>query len=110
MSTNIIITSLDRDKWTQFPVGTKVYGINGGFYTKVMTGWQWLNGNIFPNPSADWSRIELPFTQEEVDKSYLEVFLTKGIMQGGLPNCKHEPLDLHNGTVCKHCGGAGYAY
>ena len=104
MSTNIIITSLDRDKWTQFPVGTKVYGINGGFYTKVMTGWQWLNGNIFPNPGADWSKIELPFTQEEAAAAYREVFGTLE-MFGGLQNCKHEGAEYHSGITCKHCGG-----
>lgn len=104
MSTNIIITSLDRDKWTQFPVGTKVYGINGGFYTKVMTGWQWLNGNIFPNPSADWSRIELPFTQEEVDKSYNDIF-GNSPMYEGLKNCKHEMEPEWAGVRCKHCYG-----
>jgi len=46
----------------------------------------------------------LPFTQEEVDKSYNDVF-GNNAMYVGLKNCKHEMVAEWAGVQCKHCGG-----
>lgn len=108
-SKNIILKTLDRPSWNDFPVGTKVHGINGGYYVRVLTGWQWYGtGSIVPRPSADWRQIELPFSEEEVKKSYEDVF---GLEQaiGLITNCKHEAnenldQELKMKTACKHCG------
>ena len=103
---NITIKKLDRDKWTEFPIGTKVHATNGGNWEKIgKHEWKWLAGSIFPNPGADWNKIELPFTQQEVDESYEKVFGKDGKMFGGLTNCKHEEVESMSGIKCKNCGG-----
>jgi hypothetical protein len=108
-SKNIILKKLDRASWNDFPVDTKVHGINGGYYVRVLTGWKWYgSGSVFPRPAADWSKIELPFSEEEVKKSYEEVFgLEEAI--GLFTNCKHEKNENLDPTLgikvgCKHCG------
>ncbi len=106
---NIILKTLDRPSWNDFPVDTKVHGIHGGYYVRVLTGWKWYGtGSILPRPAADWSKIELPFSEEDVKKSYEEVF---GLDEafGFITNCKHEAnehLDpeLKMKAACKHCG------
>jgi hypothetical protein len=101
---NIILKKLDRASWNDFPVDTKVHGINGGYYVRVLTGWKWYgSGETVPRPSADWSRIELPFSEEDVAQSKKEVF--GDVMYDGLENCKHESDGRMSGDGCKHCGG-----
>lgn len=48
-------------QWSEYPEGTKVYAIGGGYWVKVRRGWKWCAGTaIFPRPGADFFRIELP--------------------------------------------------
>jgi hypothetical protein len=101
---NIILKKLDRQRWSDFPLETKVHGCNGGYYLRVEGGWKWWGaGDTVPRPSADWRHIELPFTQEEVDQSVRDLFGVNGF-EDGLPNCKHEKeIEDDSGNSCKHC-------
>lgn len=47
-------------EWNEYPIGTKVYAFDGGYWIRVETGWKWFCGDTFPTPGADWDRIELP--------------------------------------------------
>ena len=46
--------------WDAYPVGTKVYAINGGYWEKNSYGYKWCNGATFPSPGGDWSHIVEP--------------------------------------------------
>ena len=46
--------------WDAYPVGTKVYAVNGGYWEKNSYGYKWCNGATFPSPGGDWSHIVEP--------------------------------------------------
>jgi hypothetical protein len=46
--------------WAKYPIRTKAYAIMGGYWIKTYFGWKWFNGDTFPTPGADVSRIEEP--------------------------------------------------
>jgi hypothetical protein len=54
-----MLRKLDRN-WSDFPIGTKVYAINGGFWERTARGYKWCSGATFGTPGGDWSYIELP--------------------------------------------------
>ena len=52
----------DRD-FSEYPVGSKAFDINGGHWERVQRGWKWLNGDTFGTPGASHTNtIELPDT------------------------------------------------
>ena len=53
--------------WNEYPIGTKVYAIMGGHWTRVQLGWKWFCGDTFPTPGANACGrcIELPIEIEE---------------------------------------------
>ena len=50
---------IDRP-WEEYPVGTKAYCINGGFWEKTKLGWAFSNGATFPTPGASAHSVLLP--------------------------------------------------
>lgn len=45
---------LDKDRnWKDYPIGTKAFAFNGGYWTKTDHGWKWHCGSTFPTPGAD---------------------------------------------------------
>ena len=54
-----LINERDRE-WHEYPIGTKAYSYNGGYWEKVSDGWKWQRGSTFPTPGAGWRQIELP--------------------------------------------------
>lgn len=54
--------------WNKYPIGTKVYAVMGGHWTKTERGYKWCSGSTFPTPGGDWSRIELP--QDQSDEEF----------------------------------------
>ena len=52
--------------WSDYPIGTRAYAINGGYWIKVSEGWKWFNGSVFPTPGGDFSgKIEVPLRKLE---------------------------------------------
>lgn len=51
----------DRD-WSKYPIDTKAYAFNGGYWIKSTLGWKWFNGSTFPTPGGDaiGMCVELP--------------------------------------------------
>lgn len=51
-------------RWSEYPIGTKAYAIDGGWWVRVSLGWKWCSGSTFPIPGADADAIgnciELP--------------------------------------------------
>jgi len=39
--------------WRDYPIGTRVYAYNGGYWERVTNGWKWYCGDTFPQPGAD---------------------------------------------------------
>jgi hypothetical protein len=39
--------------WQQYPIGTRAYAYNGGYWVRVAAGWKWCCGDTFPQPGAD---------------------------------------------------------
>ncbi len=46
--------------WKDYPIGTKAYAIEGGFWEKKLTGWKWCTGATFPTPGGCVSKVEIP--------------------------------------------------
>ncbi len=46
--------------WTEYPVGTKAFDVNGGHWTKTECGWNWPGGSTFPTPGASAIGVEMP--------------------------------------------------
>lgn len=55
--------------WSEYPIGTRAHACTGGHWIKVVRGWQWCTGAIFPTPGGDavGACVELPDTQEGPD-------------------------------------------
>lgn len=52
----------DRD-FREYPIGSKVFDVNGGYWEKIGRGWKWYTGATFPTPGASHtSTVELPDT------------------------------------------------
>ena len=58
------------NNWEEYPIGTKVYAIGGGYWEKTSRGWKWCTGSTFPTPGADWYSILVPFAV----KQYRQIF------------------------------------
>ena len=45
-----------EDRLKSAPLGTKALAIDGGYWIRVVGGWQWAfsRGGIYPRPGADW--------------------------------------------------------
>ena len=52
--------------WNEYPLGTKVHAVMGGYWERVKLGWKWCTGATFPTPGGDWLKIELP-TDEKTE-------------------------------------------
>ena len=39
--------------WSDYPIGTKVFSINGGYWIRNENGWKWFIGDTFNSPGAD---------------------------------------------------------
>lgn len=47
--------------WSDYPLGTKAYAVDGSYWTKHDQGWRWSgNGYVHPEPGCDVERVELP--------------------------------------------------
>lgn len=46
------LTVQDRP-WSDYPLGTKAYAYNGGYWIRVSDGWKWNSGSTFPTPGGD---------------------------------------------------------
>jgi hypothetical protein len=46
--------------WSEYPIGTKVFAIMGGYWEKTAGGWKWCTGSTFPTPGGSWSYIIEP--------------------------------------------------
>lgn len=54
---------LHKDRpWSEYPIGTKVHSVTGGYWIRVEHGWKWFSGDTFPTPGGDACGrcIELP--------------------------------------------------
>jgi hypothetical protein len=50
-------------KWDEYPIGTKAYSFQGGYWIRTGSGWwRWMSGDAFPAPGADaiGNCVELP--------------------------------------------------
>lgn len=56
----------DRE-WRDYPLGTRVHAVNGGYWERVERGWKWIRGSTFPRPGGDaiGNCIELPEDSHE---------------------------------------------
>jgi len=72
VSARIIYDARDGRSWSKFPLGTRVYAIIGGYWTKEEHGWRWMtNGSYFPTPGGDAAHVELPgMSPERVERLY----------------------------------------
>ena len=46
--------------WSEYPLGTKAFAIEGGHWLRVERGWEWHCGSTFPTPGASAYRVQLP--------------------------------------------------
>lgn len=46
--------------WSEYPLGTKAFAIEGGHWLRVERGWKWHCGSTFPTPGASAYRVQLP--------------------------------------------------
>lgn len=47
--------------WSDCPIGTKAFAIEGGYWIKTERGWRWReHGGTFPTPGASVSWVILP--------------------------------------------------
>jgi hypothetical protein len=52
------------NNWNDYPIGTKAFAINGGYWIKVTHGWKWCTGATFSTPGGDFNgQIELPTSE-----------------------------------------------
>ena len=51
---------MQQMSWGDYPLGTKVYAVNGGCWERVARGWKWCTGATFPAPGGDATRVEIP--------------------------------------------------
>ena len=58
----------DMSDWKNYPIGTKVHAIGGGYWTRTWRGYKWNGGSTFPTPGGDWCKIELPVIRKFDDK------------------------------------------
>ena len=67
--------SIDRP-WNEYPIGTRAYAFDGGYWIKVELGWKWCTGATFPKPGGDacGKCIELPEQKlkTEIDSEYIK--------------------------------------
>lgn len=60
----------DKD-WSEYPVDTKAFAINGGYWIKTERGWKWYIGSTFPTPGGDASGIiQLPEYEKVCGNQY----------------------------------------
>lgn len=46
--------AIPRDRpWHLYPDGTKAPSWGGGHWVRVMGGWKWCSGDVFPRPGYD---------------------------------------------------------
>jgi len=46
--------------WSQYPMGTRAYAVQGGYWERVAAGWKWCTGATFPRPGADAISVAIP--------------------------------------------------
>lgn len=106
-----------KDKeWSKYPLGTKAYAYNGGYWIRVENGWKWHCGDTFPQPGADafGECIELP--EKRIDYSNRwEIVIEAENPQGAMAAVwamweawrdSKEPL----GGACPNSIGNAYSY
>ena len=49
-----------RGRRGDYPIGTKAFSIDGGYWTRVDGGWKWHLGDVFPSLGADAFKVEIP--------------------------------------------------
>lgn len=56
------LEELLNEKWVksylkldEYPLGTKAKSFNGGYWVKVVNGWEWCTGSVFPSLGGDWN-------------------------------------------------------
>lgn len=56
----MILPEIDMNDWNKYPIGTKAFAINGGYWIKTERGWKWCTGATFQTPGGDAFKVELP--------------------------------------------------
>lgn len=51
-----------RRGWEAYPMGTRAYALEGGYWERVPNGWKWCSGSTFPTPGADAFEVAVPAT------------------------------------------------
>lgn len=46
--------------WSRYPMGTRAYAFDGGYWQRVEHGWKWQNGSTFPTPGASAYEVAVP--------------------------------------------------
>src|SRR5690606_7399769 len=46
--------------WSHYPIGTRAYDIQGGYWERVANGWKWCTGSTFPTPGGDAFYVSVP--------------------------------------------------
>lgn len=47
--------------WSALPLGTRALSCSGGWWLRVLRGWQWMGRwSVFPTPGGDALHVELP--------------------------------------------------
>lgn len=62
--------TVGKSRLEDYPLGSKVIAITGGYWVKVKRGWKWHNGSTFPTPGGDvdWNKMLIPLEVDQVWK------------------------------------------